>query len=424
MRGRELDQSTSAAGNAPLRILIAVALAATLFLSVNAEAAHPRVGDRIEVRADDMPNPYATLSAFNQGRIILRTSSATLKVPDGFEANIFAFGFNNARWMTVAANGDVLVADAKPGRVIVLRDSDGDGRADIAETFAAGHRYPHGMAILDGYLYVTDLDNIWRYDYSDGQLKASGKPKAMLPPGSLGGQSGHITRTLAISPDGARFYVAVGSRDNIAEEDPPRATVQEFALDGSGQRTFASGLRNPVGIAFRPGSDDLYVVVNERDGLGNELVPDYLTRIEDGDFFGWPYAYIGTHIQPGFSRKRPDQVARTKLPDVLFRSHSAPLGLVFYDASSFPADYRGDAFVALHGSWNAATPRGYMIARVPFVNGRPAGHYRVFATGFWERGESRAEVWGRPAGLAVAADGSLLIADDVGGVIWRISYRP
>ena len=197
---------------------------------------------------------------------------------------------------------------------------------------------------------------------------------------------------------------------------------QVFDLDGGGQRTFASGLRNPVGIAFRPGGDALYVVVNERDGVGDEMVPDYLTRIEDGDFFGWPYAYLGPNPQPGYGDRRPDLVARTKLPDVLFRSHSAPIGLVFYDGKSFPDDYRGDAFVALRGSWNAAVPRGYMIVRVPFEDGRPAGGYQVFATGFWERGENTASVWGRPAGLAVAADGSLLIADDTGGVIWRISY--
>ena len=419
MRGRQLDKPTSVAGHAPLRLFAA---AVTLLLSATAQAAQPDVGQRIEVRVEDLPAPYASESAANPSRLIERTASATLKVPDGFAVNIFASGFDNPRWMTVAANGDVFVADARVGRIISLRDSDGDGRAEISETFAAGRRYPHGMAIRDGFLYVTDLDNIWRYDYRDGQLTASGRPKAMLPRGSLGGRGGHSTRTLAISPDGRRFYVAIGSRDNIAEEDTPRATVQEFDLDGGGQRTFASGLRNPVGIAFRPGGDELYVVVNERDGLGDEMVPDYLTRVEDGDFFGWPYAYLGPHPQPGFGRKRPDLVARTKVPDVLFRSHSAPLGLVFYDASGFPAEYRGDAFVALHGSWNAASPRGYMIARVPFENGRPAGDYEVFATGFWERGEKTAHVWGRPAGLAVAADGSLLIADDTGGVIWRISY--
>ena len=418
-----MDQPTSIAGHEALRFLaaaIALCLAAGPPAAI---AAQPEVGERIEVRVEDLPAPYASESVANPSTLIERTPSATLEVPDGFEANIFAFGLDNARWMTVAPNGDVFVAEARPGRITVLRDSDGDGRADIARAFTENHRYPHGMVIRDGYLYVTDLDNIWRYGYSDGQLRAMEPPRAMLLSGALGGHGGHITRTLAISPDGRRFYVAIGSRNNIAEEDPPRATVQEFDLDGGGQRTFASGLRNAVGIAFRPGSDDLYVVVNERDGVGDEMVPDFLTRIEDGDFFGWPYAYLGPNPQPGYGQRQPDEVARTKVPDVLFRSHSAPLGLVFYDAQGFPAAYRGDAFVALHGSWNAASPRGYMIVRVPFENDRPVGHYEVFATGFWERGEKTAQVWGRPAGLAVAGDGSLLIADDIGGVIWRVSYQ-
>ena len=216
--------------------------------------------------------------------------------------------------------------------------------------------------------------------------------------------------------------MAVGSAGNIGEERAPRAPVQVFEADGSNGRTFASGLRNPVGIAHYPGTDHLFVVVNERDGLGDELVPDYLTRVTEGDFFGWPYAYTGRNPQPGYADKRPDLVARSKTPDLLFRSHSAPLGLVFYDDEAFPKDYHGDAFVALHGSWNAAVPRGYMVVRVPFELGRPTGGYEAFATGFRAGGAQRAKVWGRPAGLAVAADGSLLIADDVADVIWRVSY--
>ncbi len=423
MRGRQLDKPTSSTGNGPLRPLFAAA--ALLLASSHAVlAAQPGVGERIEIRVEDLPAPYATSSVSNGARYIERTASTTLEVPPGFEANYFAFGFDNARWMAVAPNGDVFVAEAGAGRITALRDSDGDGQADISRKFATNHNYPHGMVFHGGYLYVADVDNIWRYGHSDGQLRAQAKPQAMLKKGSLGRGRGHRSRTLAMSPDGQRLYVAIGSKNNLGEEALPRATVQEIDLVNGRQRTFASGLRNPVGIAFEPGGDDLYVVVNERDGLGDELVPDYLTRIRDGDFFGWPYAYLGPNPQPGYSDRRPDLVAKTKVPDVLFRSHSAPIGLAFYDGGSFPAEYRNDAFVALRGSWNAAIPRGYMIARVPFVNGRPAGHYQVFATGFWERGEKKAEVWGRPAGLAVAADGSLLIADDIGGVIWRVHYQP
>ncbi len=186
--------------------------------------------------------------------------------------------------------------------------------------------------------------------------------------------------------------------------------------------TWASGLRNPVGIAFKPGTNDLYVVVNERDTYGNNLVPDYLTKIEKGDFFGWPYAYIGPHPDPQYGSKSPGLVQRTKVPDLLFRSHSAPIGLVFYDRTAFPAEYRGGAFVSLHGSWNRQEPSGYKVVYVPFANGKPEGDYITFASGFWKSGDKRAQVWGRPAGLAIAADGSLLIADDTANVIWRVSY--
>ena len=388
------------------------------------QAGPPAVGERIKVRIEDLPAPYATDSVANAPRPISRPDGATLAVPAGFRVNLFARGLDHPRWMTVAANGDVFLAQPKPGTVTLLRDSDGDGQADLTTTFARNHRAPHGLAIHGEFLYVADVRYVWRYRYAPGQLRASEPPQPVTARGALGGPRGHWTRNLAFSPDGGSFFVAIGSNTNLAEEDAPRATVQMFDADGGGQRTFASGLRNPVGIAFHPTTGELYVVVNERDGMGDELVPDYLTRVRDGEFFGWPYAYIGGHPQPGYAERRPDLVARSRAPDVLFRSHSAPIGLVFYDAGQFPADYRGDAFVALRGSWNAARPRGYMVVRVPFEDGRPAGHYEVFATGFWAEGEDRARVWGRPAGLAVAADGSLLVADDTGGAIWRISYAP
>ncbi len=388
-------------------------------------ADHPEVGERIEVSLEELPPPYATRSASNAPVRIARPEGATLDVPPGFHVNLFADGLDHPRRMAVAPNGDVFLAQSSEGRITLLRDSDGDGRADLTRTFARGHRYPHGLVVHGGYLYVADLRYVWRYRYEPGQTRAAAQPEPVTPGGALGeGIGSHRTRNLAFSPDGGAFFVAIGSRRNISEELPPRATVQVFDADGSGQRTYASGLRNPVGIAFRPGTGELYVVVNERDGLGDELVPDYLTRIEDGDFFGWPYAYLGPNPQPGYADRRPDLVARAKRPDVLFRAHSAPIGLVFYDGRQFPPDYQGDAFVALRGSWNAARPRGYMVVRVPFRDGRPAGGYEVFATGFWARGHDRARVWGRPAGLAVAADGSLLVADDTGGAIWRISYAP
>lgn len=385
--------------------------------------ADPAPGTRIEIRAGDLPRPYATGSVFNGSRGVARPAGAALRVPDGFEAKVFADGLSHARWLAVAANGDVFLAEPSAGRVTLLRDGDGDGRAEMRTIFLDGLDDPHGMAISGGYFHVADARGVWRVPYTPGDERARARAQRITASGAFGAAGGHWTRNLAFSRDGAHFYVAIGSASNIDEERAPRATVQEFRADGSGQRTFASGLRNPVGIAFYPGGDDLYTVVNERDGLGDELVPDYLTRLKRDGFYGWPYSYIGRNPQPGFADRRPDLVARAIVPDLLFRSHSAPLGLVFYEGTQFPAGYRGDAFVALHGSWNAAQPRGYFVARVPFADGRPKGYYEVFASGFWRDTDENAYVMGRPAGLAVARDGALLIADDAGGAVWRVSYR-
>lgn len=401
------------------RTIVLVALG--LALASVAQGQQP--GERFRIDPRDLPAPFSTPSVANPPIAVSRPNGAGLNLPPGFSATIFADRLGHARWIETAPNGDVFLAQPDNGVVTLLRDSDGDGRADINVPFAQGLRQPHGLAVRPGYLYVADVDRVWRIPYRPGDTRPAGPREAVTPAGALGDGGGHWTRNLAFSPDGSRFYVAIGSRGNLGEESEPRATVQEFRSDGSNRRTFAAGLRNPVGIAFRPGSSDLYVVVNERDGLGDGLVPDYLTRVEDGGFYGWPYAYIGPNPQPRLAERRPDLVARSLVPDVLFQSHSAPLGLAFYTGTQFPDDYRGDAFVAFHGSWNASQPTGYMIVRVPFANGRPAGHYQAFATGFAMPGPGRARVWGRPVGLAIAADGSLLAADDVGNVVWRIQYR-
>ncbi|MEX2648977.1 MAG: PQQ-dependent sugar dehydrogenase [Alphaproteobacteria bacterium] len=409
----------------PPRVIALGALAVLLVLGGPALAgpgSDQEVGQEFRLTPADLPPPGATESVSNGAETIARPPDATLRVPPGFAVNLFADGLGHARWMVVAENGDVFLAQPRQERVSILRDADGDGRAELVRTFLDGMAGPHGLAIHDGYLYVADVLGIWRVPYQTGDERARAEPEPVTAAGAFGGTRGHWTRNVVFTPDGARFFVAIGSRDNVGEEDPPRATVQVFDADGGGQRTFAAGLRNPVGIAFHPETRELYVVVNERDGLGDGLVPDYLTRIEDGDFYGWPYAYSGPNPDPDYGARRPDLVAATKVPDVLFESHSAPLGLAFYNADRFPAEYRGDAFVALHGSWNKSKPTGYKIVRVPFESGRPTGVYRNFAVGFWLRGEATAEVWGRPAGLAIAKDGSLLVADDAGGAIWRIAY--
>ena len=407
----------------PLRTALA-ALALMAPLAAHAQTVEAP-GQVFRINPAALPAPGATPSASNSPRTVPRPPNATLQVPQGFRVNLFAEGLTNARWMTVAPNGDVFLAEPQGGKITLLRDADGDGTAEMKRTFVQGIDRVHGLAIQGGNLYATTPTSIFRMAYKDGDVQASTQPQLVGARNSLGDGQGHFTRNLVISPDGRAMFVAVGSRGNEGEEPEVRASVQRFDINGGAQATFGSGLRNPVGIAFKPGTNDLYVVVNERDGYGDGLVPDYFTRVQEGDFFGWPYAYIGKNpAKAPLGTRRPELVAKSKVPDVAFQAHSAPLGLAFYDGTQFPQEYRGDAFVALHGSWNAGQPTGYKVVRVPFRDGRPTGEYVNFATGFWISGQSPAQVWGRPVGIVVAKDGSLLVADDVGDAVWRISYRP
>jgi glucose/arabinose dehydrogenase len=380
-------------------------------------------GTKIRIDLAALPAPYQPPSPANPPSTIPRPTDAMPKVPPGFTVNIFAEKLADARNLISASNGDVFLTMSEAGKIALLRDADGDGKAEAVEVFADGFRNPFGIDFVSDGILIGDLDAVWRLPYSAGDKKASGPPRQLTPNGALGDPAGHSTRTVAVHPDGTKFYVAIGSRGNINEEPEPRATMQEFKIDGSGQRTFATGLRNAVGTRFYPGTGDLYTVVNERDGLADELVPDYLTKVVDGGFYGWPYSYMGKVPQPRFADKRPDLVAKAIVPDTPFRSHSAPVGLAFATGTQFPAEYRGGAWVALRGSWNAAQPRGYHVVYVPWVNGKPSDTYTVFASGFGHQGEKKAQVWGRPAGVAVAKDGSLLIADDTADIVWRVSYR-
>jgi glucose/arabinose dehydrogenase len=394
-----------------------------LLLAASAAAAPgERPGEKFSIRVQDLPKPYATDTVDNSSETVPRPAAATLSVPPGFRAELFAEGLRQPRYIAVAPNGDVFVALSSEGSIALLRDANHDGRADQSAIYADGFARPHGMLFHAGYLYVADTAGVWRIAYQTGDTTARER-KALTPEGAFGEGRGHWTRNIALSRDGQTLFIAIGSRNNVAEESDPRATIQTVPVAGGTLRTFARGLRNPASIAVYPGTDDLYTVVNERDGLGDGLVPDYLTRVERGAFYGWPYAYLGPTPDPDWGAKRPDLVAATKTPDVLFQAHSAPLGLVFYDGKQFPPAYRGGAFVSLHGSWNSGAPTGYKIVHVPFANGRPATNgYENFATGFWQSGTDRARVWGRPVGLAVAQDGALLVADDAGDALWRISY--
>jgi glucose/arabinose dehydrogenase len=402
-------------------MILACAAAALAAPAAVAQLFEQAPGTTIRIDLAALPTPYQPPSPANPPRTIPRPAGALPTVMPGFKVNVFADRLADARNLAVAPNGDVFVAAQDAGRVLLLRDADGDGKAEKAATFADGFSGPFGLALGKDFLLVGDTAAVWRLPYAAGDTTARAKPQQVTPDNALSDPGGHSTRAVALHPDGTRFYVAIGSRGNINEEPVPRATIQEFKLDGSDQRTFAAGLRNAVGTAFYPGTTDLYTVVNERDGLGDELVPDYLTKVVDGGFYGWPYSYMGRIPQPRFAERRPDLVATALRPDTPFRSHSAPVGLAFATGTAFPEQFRGGAFVALRGSWNAAQPRGYHVVYVPWIGDRPADHYIVFVSGFWARGETKAEVWGRPSGVAVAKDGSLLVADDVGNIVWRVS---
>ncbi|HEY1710998.1 MAG TPA: PQQ-dependent sugar dehydrogenase [Rhizomicrobium sp.] len=392
-----------------------------LVLTSGTALAADTVGQKFSISPNDLPKPHATPSASMSSEPVGRPKGAGPKVPDGFTATLFASGLTDPRFMAVAPNGDVFVTEPDAGKITVLRDSSNDGKADKRTTYASGFDRVHGIAFHDGALYVADVKAVWKLPYKDGALTVSGKPQRVTQD-DFGGSGGHFTRDIVFGPDGT-LYLAIGSIENVDDHEPrTRAMVNTVDVQGH-LHMFGYGTRNPVGVAFYPGTNDLYITVNERDTLGDDLVPDYLTHLAKGDFYGWPYAYTGTHPDPDFGAKRPDLVAKSKTPDVLFESHSAPLGVVFYEGTQFPASYKGDAFVALHGSWNRGNPTGYKVVRVHFTNGKPENAYENFAVGFWDGASKPAKVWGRPAGLAVAKDGSLLISDDSGKAVWRVSYK-
>jgi glucose/arabinose dehydrogenase len=400
------------------------------------------IGHRFRIDPSDLPAPKTGPIVTNRS-LSVPFSEQTLSVPNGFTATPFATGLVNPRRLLVLPNGDVLVAEQSAGYLTLLRD-DGEGHAKWIDRHVEDLNRPYGLAWRNDELLVTDQDAIWRVPHVLGALRAGRPVPAQkagdLPPdqrkpieGAYGAQmltkkgvfgivQGHQNRGLAIDPKSGALFVGVGSSGNVGVEPEPKATIQRFDADGGNQTTYASGTRNPTALAFHPATGELWAVVQERDGLGDNLPSDYLIRVQQGGFYGWPYAYIGKHPQPGFAQQAPDKVNATIAPDLLFQAHSSLLDLAFYEGSQFPAEYKGSLFVALKGSWNRSEPTGYKIVRVPFKDGRPEGYYENFATGFWASGEHRAEVWGRPAALAVAKDGSLLVADDTGGTIWRIAY--
>jgi glucose/arabinose dehydrogenase len=313
----------------------------------------------------------------------------------------------------------VILSEPGEGKITILRDANQDGVAEQRFTFASGLDNPYGLAFHGQWLYVGNEGAVVRLPFTPRQTTTNAKPEqiAELPSG------GHSTRGVLFNNAGTKMYVSIGSRSNVSSGEPPeRAAIVEFNADGSGKRIFAGGLRNPVGMAWEPVTGALWTAVNERDSLGDELVPDFATAVQNGAFYGWPYAYLGPNEDPRRAGERPDLVRKTIPPSVPIASHSAPLGIAFYQGTMFPAEYRGRAFVALHGSWNRARRTGYKVISIPMRNGRPTGGYDDFVAG-WMPSETNRAVWGRPVGLLVLGDGSLLISDDGGGKIWRVTYK-
>ena len=408
------------------------------------------LGKRFLVTADDVPAPDPSTAVRNPALTVPHADNRPT-APEGFTVTLFA-ELDGPRQMLALDNGGVLVAQQKAGQITYLEDTDDDGEADIVSHFAQNFDQPYGLARLGkdaehaGDILVADVRGVWRVPY-EGGIRAGGaaihgtQPKSDVPPekrepqqpmdhlavteqGVFGSSEGHSTRSLALHPETGEMYAGVGSAGNVSIEEEPRATVQVFGAGGGDQRTFATGTRNPIGIGFHPSTGDFWAIVQERDGLGDELVSDFFTRIAEGDFYGWPYSYTGSHPQPGFAERAPEGLIETaKVGEVLFEAHSAAMDFVFYTGTDFPEEYHGDAFVALKGSWNRSDPTGYKVVRVPFENGEPTdGSYENFLTGFWVSGDDRAEVWGRPADVTMSADGSLLVADDTGGTIWKVRY--
>jgi len=364
-----------------------------------------------------LPVPFTTKSAGNGPEKTKPPAGFLPTVPPGFRLNVFATDFKHPRWLTVAPNGDIFLADTGAGEIVVMRDPQHTGGAQGREVFVNGMKRPFGIAFHENYVYVGNTNEVVRFAYDPKTSKRLGEAEHLmdLPTG------GHDTRSLAFSVDGKHLFIGVGSGSNIdTGEDPLRAAVTICDPDGKNARLYATGLRNPVGVALEPVTGEVWTTVNERDELGDDLPPDYFTSLKDGGFYGWPYSYIGDNVDPRVKPQKPDLVARAIIPDVLLGAHVAPLQFAFYTGKQFPESYRGGAFVAEHGSWNRAKRAGYQIAFVAFKNGKPSADPVPFMTGLVPD-PSVSDVLGRPVGVAVAPDGSLLVADDGANVIYRIS---
>ncbi len=361
-----------------------------------------------------LPAPFATPSVANGPKIVSRPDGVRLKLPEGFTAEEFAKGFQRPRFMVEGPHGEVIVSDTiANGTVYVIQGGE-------KKTLVSGLDRPYGLAFWKDYLYIGEPSSIKRYKYNPTAMTVGAGEEVVALPGYV---KGHVTRTIEFDRKGQKMYLAVGSSADLVTGDPEnRAAINRYNPDGSGHEIYATGLRNPVGLRFYPGSDQLWATVEERNDLGDGLVADYFTSVRQGGFYGWPYAYLGPHADPRIKEQRQDLVDRSITPDIPLEPHCAVLDFLFYTGKQFPSEYRNGAFLANHGSSNRSKRVGYSISFVPFKNGKPAGPVRDFLTG-WMLSPDQKEVWGRPVGLLQLRDGSLLVSDDGGKLIWRVSYK-
>ena len=388
---------------------------------------HERPGVFRKITPADLPPPSDSEALQNYPKLVPRPKDAWPQAPAGFTVGLYASGLDLPRLIRTAPNGDLFVAESHRGEIMVLRGTAGGEKAEQTSVFASGLRQPFGIAFYPPgdnprWVYVANTDSVVRFPYTKGALVAGGPAATVIA--HLPSGHGHWTREIAFSRDGKQMFVAIGSSSNVADprtrpEDRNRANILEYTPEGKLVQVYASGIRNPVGLAVDPSTGELWCSVNERDGLGDNLVPDYITHVKQGGFYGWPWYYIGGNEDPRREGERRDIKSTVIVPDVLIQAHSASLEMAFYEGQQFPAEYAGDVFAAEHGSWNKTVRTGYEVIRVPLENGRANGEYEDFLTGFVT---DAGEVWGRPVGVAVGKDGSLLVSDDISKSIWRVSY--
>lgn len=437
-----------------MKITIMSFLAVTAFISCQSGAEKQKgnmPADSVTTRTEEVTLPQPSDSHTQFSKVTGWPEGVTPKAPSGFVVTKFAGDLNNPRWIYQAANGDIFVAQASTevsgvkkvaakllgkdksqnlgnsaNSILLFRDTTNDGKPDVQQVFLSDLEQPFGMLVLGNFFYVANTNALLRYPYNTVAHKITGQGQKILDL-PKGGYNNHWTRNIIANGNGSKLYVSVGSGSNVAEHgmenEVRRANILEINPDGTGERVYASGLRNPVGMAWAPGTANLWTAVNERDELGDELVPDYLTLVKDGGFYGWPYSYFGQHKDPRLNGQGGELVAKAIVPDVPLGSHTASLGLAFYDKDAFPDKYKNGAFIGQHGSWNSSHLVGYKVVFVPFKNGKPTGKPEDFLTGFINTAASDSSVYGRPVGVAVLQNGAMLVADDAANTLWYIATK-